>query len=116
VDRATRRTIDLHAETDAFGGTRRIWLRRMDTGAVVLDGQDLGSAVTSFFGEGLFECEWSWTLPPERMSVLLDRLGVVEESPDLMDELARALKSLGSREMQTHFEHAGAAFWSRVGG
>jgi hypothetical protein len=111
----TARTFELYTETDAHGGTRNVWLRLTEDGAVMLEGQDLGRGVSAFFGEDFSEYEWSWTLAPERLDLLLDSLGVTADSADLVEKLASRLKMLDRRGMEERFRQAGATFWSRVG-
>jgi hypothetical protein len=111
----TERTLDLYSETDAHGGTRHVWLRLTEDGAVMLEGQDLGRGVSTFFGEDFSEYEWSWELAADRLEVLLGSLGVAAGSPDLFEQLASRLKTLGGVEMEDRFREAGATFWSRLG-
>lgn len=93
-----------------------MWLRLTESGALVLEGQDLGGGVSAFFGPQFSEYEWAWTVPRERVGVVLDSLGVSGSMPDAFDEVGRRLELLeGSVDMQKPFEDAGAEFWSRVG-
>ena len=109
------RTLDLCSEADAHGGTRSVWLRLTENGALILEGQDLGPGVSDFFGEAVSEYEWAWKLPPDGLRLLLDSLRVAAGSPDLLEQVARRLKVLNGSQMQKRFEQAGATFWSRVG-
>ncbi len=110
----TEQTIDLSSETDALGGSRHVWLRFTEKGEIILQGQDLGGAVTGLFGTT--EYEWAWSLAPKHLGAFLRSLGI-EASPsvDLLETIADALKKLDQTKIQKLFEDAGATFWNRVG-
>jgi hypothetical protein len=97
---------------DGRGGTRHIRLQRTSSG-LMLEGQDLGGAVSEIFGEDFTEYEWSWSLPSDRIQVLADRVGAAT-LPDL-DHRLQIVMSRSSLEIQKLFEEAGAVFWNRIG-
>jgi hypothetical protein len=86
----------------------------MEDGALSLEGQDLGGAVGEFFGSSFSEYEWAWLLPASRLLLLLDRLGVAEGAPDLVEQEGQRLDALGDAEAQARFKKAGAIFWSHL--
>src|SRR5207244_3487401 len=103
-------------------GTRNLWLRQETDGSLHLEGQDLGRQVTGFWGEGLTEYEWAWSLDREHLSALLKRLGLAPDERasggvpiDLLEQIADRLRDLGESETEERFKEAGATFWSRLG-
>jgi hypothetical protein len=107
-------TINLYSETDAYGGSRHVWLRLTEEGKLILEGQDLGGAATKAFGAG--EYEWAWSLAPEQVVAFLKTLGVGEsQSKDVLGSVAAALGKIERTKIQNLFRDAGAKFWSRIG-
>jgi hypothetical protein len=106
-------TVDLYAERDSHGGSRCVWLHRRDDGSLVLEGQDLGGAVTEFWGSAFTEYEWDWSLPADRVSTFFEELGIAQDAA--LEDVAERLKQLDRAELQQRFKDAGAEFWSRVG-
>ena len=108
------RTFELYVETDAERGSRHVWLRLARDGSLLLEGQDLGASVTRSFGEDISEYEWAWELPPERVHVLVRLLGAPKATRDVLAEVGSRLGKLPKSRIESTFEEAGAAFWSRV--
>lgn len=106
-------TVDLYADRDSHGGSRRVWLHRKDDGSLILEGQDLGGAVTEFWGSSFTEYEWDWSLPAHLVSAFLEGLGIAPDAA--LEDVGERLKQLDRGELQPRFEDAGAEFWSRVG-
>lgn len=55
-------------------GTRHLAARRLDDGAIFIEGHDLGRGV-GIFGPGLSEYEWIWTIAPGAVSAAVEALG-----------------------------------------
>jgi hypothetical protein len=53
-------------------------------------------------------------LPVRQLPLLLDRLGMAEDAPDLVEQVGRRLDALGAVDAQARFEDAGATFWSHL--
>ena len=108
------RTFDLYSEEDAQGGTRHVLLRVTDQGGLILEGQDLGGAVSLAF-PGSSEYEWGWALPRARVAAFLRLFNVRADSSDWFDQVGRGLKQVDPTEVQKLFKENGAEFWSRHG-
>jgi hypothetical protein len=110
----TGQTFELRSASQSDQARRHVWLRRMEDGALSLEGQDLGGGVGEFFGSSFSEYEWAWLLPAPQLHLLLDRLGVAESAPDIVQEVGRRLEALGDAEAQARFKDAGATFSSHL--
>lgn len=92
--------------------SRRLSARLTADGDLIVDGQDLGAPVRSYFGAN--EYEWSWTIRKQHLRALLAALGANSDvlaalkarfAPDRGDEIGTFLKD----------NAIPCEFWSRVG-
>jgi len=109
------RTITLR-ETRDEEGTRYLGARIMSTGDLVIEGQDLGSGVTKFFGQGITEYEYAWTIPREDVHLLLKALGGAK-THDILGVLKEQFSKEPALEVSGLLKehHIKYEFWFRHG-
>jgi hypothetical protein len=105
----------IHSETDDRG-SRMVEVHIGDEGELVISGQDLGPAVSEFWGGGCTEYEFAHTIKREDLSVFLEALGAASDD-DVIEVLrqkylnpAFLLRSYLEPETSVPF-----TFWSRLG-
>lgn len=83
-------------------------------GQVIIEGQDLGAAVAGFFGEGLTEYEYGFTIQAVDLPSLLDALG---EKSDVLSALQRHFQNPNATDPKSFLDAHSIPyeFWSRVG-
>ena len=81
-------------------------------GDLVIEGQDLGAEVESFFG--FSEYEWVWTVSAANCDGLLLALGA---RTDLLSALGERFSGERAADLQSFLESEGIEYtaWSRVG-
>ena len=82
-------------------------------GSLVIEGQDLGSGVSDFWGAGLSEYEFTRTLSTAAVTELRRALGI-GEAP-LLEAVASRFKTTGDLESYLKATGIESTFWSRVG-
>lgn len=109
------RTVVLRRRRDA-DGLRVLEAERRPDGQIVIEGQDLGPGVERYWGAGLTEYEWTWSIPPEVEADAVRALGG-PDGADLLDALEAWGRANPDLDPGTHLAQAGVAvrFWSRVG-
>lgn len=97
-------------------GTRFLGASLRADGAVVIEGHDLGRGVEGFFGSGLTEYEWAWTISAEDVPRLRTALGGKRDA-DVLDLLAARFAAPNAGNLTSFLkEHdVSYAVWSRVG-
>lgn len=108
-------TITLRDER-AGKDTRHLWARVEASGDLVIEGQDLGPGVESFWGAGLSEYEWTITVRAPDVPKLIAALGG-RDGDGVLSLLAARFRE-DDRYASKGFieEHAvPLEFWSRVG-
>jgi hypothetical protein len=112
-DEIRRRRLRYQRDAD---GVRRLDVILRDDGSLVIDGQDLGRGVESFWGEGLTEYEWTRTIEKEHVPQLVAALGGGPGADvlALIEESFAGDKAAGLEQL---LEQAAIPFksWSRVG-
>jgi len=111
----TLRTVTLRRSEDR-DGTRYLGASMVGEGDIRIDGQDLGPGVTAWFGEGITEYEWTWTIRAAAIPRLLTALGEPADA-DPLAALARRFSGDRAADLKSflddnEIEHDA---WSRVG-
>ncbi|MFZ2362403.1 MAG: hypothetical protein WA040_23895 [Anaerolineae bacterium] len=94
-------------------GTRHLSARLKGDGALLIEGQDLGPGVERFFGPGLTEYEWVWTIRPSGVRTL--KLALAAD--DVLAALRDRFSGDAAANLQTFLDDNGVPYepWSRVG-
>lgn len=94
-------------------GTRHLSARLKGDGALLIEGQDLGPGVERFFGPGLTEYEWVWTIRPSGVRTL--KLALAAD--DVLVALRDRFSGDAAANLQTFLDDNGVPYepWSRVG-
>ncbi len=102
---------DIHDEE----GVRHLAARFTESGDLVIEGQDLGDGVERFFGEGIREYEWIWTIRRGSLVALARELGVNEGA--ILEELGRRFSHPSCGELEPFLKEHGIPLerWSRLG-
>ena len=99
------------------GGTRRLEAFINHAGRLVISGQDLGPATSSFWGGS--EYEWSRSVKPADFPKLAAELGLPTDatSTQLLDALGEQYSGSAAMGVDDMLERSGAdvSKWSRVG-
>lgn len=98
------------------GADRRHVSARVDeSGGLVIEGQDLGPAVSEFWGEDITESEWSWAVAREDVATLAGALGV--DAGNVLPALARRFAGAALADLRPFLDAAGVKVesWSRLG-
>jgi hypothetical protein len=97
------------------GGLRYLQARLTDAGDLVFSGQEIGVAVERFWGEGMREYEWVWTVKKAHVPALASALGTTEA--ELLAALTARFAHPRSDEIQPFLRAHAIPFepWSRVG-
>jgi len=107
-----RRTLVVQNMRDERG-----WLLRElhadEDGTLVIEGQDLGSGVSDFWGDGLTEYEFTRTLSPVAVAALRLSLGI-GDAP-VLEALGSRFETTGALEQYLEAHGIESSFWSRVG-
>jgi hypothetical protein len=82
-------------------------------GTLIIEGHDLGSGVSNFWGDGLTEYEFTRTLSPAAVAELRLSLGVAEAP--LLEALGSQFETTGALEEYLKVNGIETTFWSRVG-
>ncbi len=82
-------------------------------GTLVIEGHDLGSGVSDFWGDGLTEYEFARTLSPAAVAELRLSLGI-GDAP-LLEALGSRFQTTGALEEYLKTNEIETTFWSRVG-
>ena len=109
-----RRSVTLRHVRDAEG-LRVLEARELGDGTIQIEGHDLGPGVAAFWGSGLTEYEWVWTIRPADVQRALETLG---GSPgDAALGVLRDWFDGHDRDPGQALREAGATveFWSRIG-
>ncbi|MBN2493425.1 MAG: hypothetical protein JXR96_02440 [Deltaproteobacteria bacterium] len=111
----SERTVTLREIRDEHG-LRYLGVRIDENGDLVIEGQDLGSGVESFWGEGASEYEWIRQVKARDLPRLLEALGAKPEA-DLLSLLGERFSGDRASELERFLKaHAiPSEFWSRVG-
>lgn len=108
-------TLVLADRRDEDGSTYR-GVRLTDDGGLVVEGHDLGPAVSRFSGhESLDEYEFARKYSPAETSVLAELLHV-ERTEGLLDAIRLRFSDTRSVELFLASHGIAGDFWSRVGG
>jgi hypothetical protein len=110
-----KRKILLRSTRDA-SGSRNLWAKINAEGDLVIEGQDLGSGVSEFWGPGNTEYEWDWTIRKESLPKLVAELGGGEDG-DVLSLLAARFFGDAAAEIESFLKahEIPFEFWSRVG-
>ncbi len=102
---------DIHDED----GVRHLEARFNDAGDLVIEGQDLGDGVERFFGAGIREYEWIWTIRRASLAALGRALGVAEG--EILAALGRRFSHPKCVELEPFLKEHEIALerWSRLG-
>lgn len=105
----------LHTERTADGGSRTVWLSRLPQGGVSVNGQDLGD-LSRFFGPGVREYEWAYSVAVGDVPALVRALGGAADA-DPIELLAVRFAGVQHREFSNFCAAEGIPvdFWSRFG-
>jgi hypothetical protein len=97
-------------------GVRHLEARLDPSGDLVIEGQDLGDGVERFWGEGLREYEWIWTVRAKEIPALVAALGG-EAGDAVLVLLERRFAGDAAAGLCAFLEESGTAFerWSRLG-
>jgi len=94
---------------------RRLVAKVVETGALRVEGWDLGEGVERSFGEGVREYEWTTEVAVEDLPRLITALGGVDGS-DILDVIEVSCRDRPTRlESTIHELGLSAKFWSRMG-
>ena len=94
-------------------GWQRRELHAKEDGTLVIEGHDLGSGVSDFWGDGLTEYEFTRTLSPAAVAELRLSLGI-GDAP-LLEALGSRFETTGELEEYLKVNGIETTFWSRVG-
>jgi len=113
-DNGRMREVVLREEKTATD-QRRLIVRVLETGALRIEGWDLGEGVERSFGEGVREYEWTSEVAVEDLPRLITALGGVDGS-DVLDVIETACRDRPTRlEATIHELGIQPKFWSRMG-
>jgi hypothetical protein len=103
-------------EESRSGGTSLHLSARLRDGAVIIRGDDRGSAVEEFFGGSQRGYEWAITVDEDDVPDLLRLLGE-DENADPLDALQGWVDSGGSTHFKSMFDEHDVeySFWSWIG-
>lgn len=106
----TDRRVTLRDTRDS-SGSRHVTVALLPDGGIRFVGRDFG--VDEFFGSGMSEYEWVWTLPPDSASALLSTLG----GTDVLDAVAGRFSGDAAGDVAGFLEDHAIAYesWSRIG-
>ncbi len=95
---------------------RRLWARVDANGDLLIEGQDLGPGVASFWGAGSSEYEWIITVRAPHIPSLVAALGG-RSGDDVLSLLAGRFRDDDRCASKSFLEERGVPieFWSRVG-
>ena len=101
-------------DTHDVGGRRRLTARLEEDGTLIIDGQDLGPGVERFFGPGMTEYEWAWTIRPQGVKTLKQALSC---SDNVLVALRARFSGDAASGIQPFLNENGIPYepWSRVG-
>ena len=88
-------------------------LRANEDGTVEISGQDFGSGVSDFWGDGLTEYEFIRTLSPDAVAAL--RLSLDIGDAPLLEALGFRFETTDALEDYLQVNGIETTFWSRVG-
>lgn len=101
------------AYTEDEGGTRRLTARKDEAGNLLIEGQDLGPGVRSFFGHS--EYEYAYSVAAEDLDRLSDVLGRPGDDPlTILKKDRPGQRAFGLRQLIDDHDLIASA-WSRVG-
>jgi len=101
-------------DTRDSSGTRHLEARFDDGGDLLLSGQDLGDGVEEYFGAGLREYEWCWTVRAADLPRLEAALGGAD---DVIGALGERFSGDAAAGLGAFLKENGIPYetWSRVG-
>jgi hypothetical protein len=108
--------VTLRQTSDSLG-SRYLGACLTPTGDLRVDGQDLGDGVEEFFGPGLREYEWVYTVQAQHLPLLVAALGG-RPGDDVLDLLVRTCSGPDAVRLRTLLGQGGpvpADLWTRVG-
>lgn len=96
------------------GGSRSLTARLRSDGTLLIEGQDIGPGVEAFFGPGLTEYEWAWTIRPPGVRALKLALACGD---DLLVALRNRFSGDAAADLQPFLDGNSVPYepWSRVG-
>ena len=107
-----RRTVVMEDSQD-FRGWQRRELHEEANGSLVIEGQDLGSGVSDFWGGGQTEYEFTRTIAPPAVGAL--RLALQIGDTPLLEVLEMRFETTSDFEAYLTANGIETSFWSRVG-
>lgn len=101
-------------ETRDEGGSRHLGASLKGDGTLLIEGQDIGPGVESFFGPGLTEYEWAWNIRPPGVRALKLALACDD---DVLTALRDRFSGDAAVGLQPFLDDNGVPYepWSRVG-
>lgn len=113
MTRPAQRSVELRNIHDA-SGSRFLEARLEASGDLLFEGQDLGAGVEEYFGAGLREYEWSWTVRAQDIHLLEAALGV---PADLLEALGQRFSGDAAAGLVGFLRDHDVPYesWSRVG-
>lgn len=101
-------------DTRDEGGSRHLGASLKGDGTLLIEGQDLGPGVESFFGLGLTEYEWAWIIRPPGVRTLKLALACDDE---VLAALRDRFSGDAAVDLQPFLDDNGVPYepWSRVG-
>jgi hypothetical protein len=95
-------------------GDRYLQAALLESGDLVIEGQDLGDELPVPGTSGVTEYEFAWTIPADQIPRLVELLGG-EPGDDVLDLLVGRLPDEPSRQLASLLQAHGieARFWSR---
>ena len=102
---------DVHDED----GVRHLEARLTDAGDLVIEGQDLGDGVERFYGAGIREYEWAWTIRRTHLDLLARALQT--EVALVLGELEKRFSHPNCPALEAFLNTHGIPMerWSRLG-
>lgn len=107
------KTVTLRNDEDDLG-TRYLGAKLTPEGDVWIEGQDLGDGVEKFFGKGIREYEWVWTIVASDVAALLAALGT---KAHVLSALKKRFSDENAIHLEPFLQEHGVPyeFWSRMG-
>ncbi len=113
MSKAFPSTVTLRDSRDQ-DGARRLDARLQSDGTLLIEGQDIGPGVERFFGPGMTEYEWAWTIRPQSVTALKKAL---KSDDDVLSALKDRFSGAAAADLKPFLDDNGVAYeaWSRVG-